>query len=41
MRGLLLDTPPGTSPWRAVAWCAGILLASIALSGVLFRRRTG
>jgi ABC-2 type transport system permease protein len=41
MRGLLLDTPVGSSAWRAVAWSAGILLASIALSGVLFRHRTG
>jgi ABC-2 type transport system permease protein len=40
LRGLLLNTPLGTSPWRALAWCAGILLASIVLSGVLFRRRT-
>jgi ABC-2 type transport system permease protein len=40
MRGLLLDIPVGTSPWRAVAWCTAILIASVALSGVLFRRRT-
>jgi ABC-2 type transport system permease protein len=39
IRGLLLDTPVGTSPWRAVAWCSGILVGSIALSSVLFRRR--
>jgi hypothetical protein len=30
----------GTSPLRAVAWCLGILVASVAASGVLFRRRT-
>ena len=40
MRGLLLDLPVGASPWRAVAWCGGIIVASVALSGVLFRVRT-
>jgi ABC-2 type transport system permease protein len=40
LRGLLLDTPVGAAPWQAVAWCAGILLAAVAASGVLFRRRT-
>jgi ABC-2 type transport system permease protein len=40
MRGLLLDLPLGASPWRAVAWCGGIIVASVALSGVLFRART-
>ena len=40
IRGLLLGTPVGTSPWLAVAWCGGILLASITLSALLFRRRT-
>jgi ABC-2 type transport system permease protein len=39
LRGLLLGTPVGTSPWLALAWCGGILVASVALSGVLFRRR--
>jgi len=40
LRGLLLDTAVGNSPWLALAWCGGILLASVALSSVLFRRRT-
>jgi ABC-2 type transport system permease protein len=40
LRGLLLDTPVGNSPWLALAWCGGILVASVALAGVLFRRRT-
>jgi ABC-2 type transport system permease protein len=40
LRGLLLGTPVGASPWHAVAWCAGILVAAAAISGVLFRRRT-
>ncbi len=40
LRGLLLDAPVGSSPWLALAWCGGILAASVALSSVLFRRRT-
>jgi len=40
LRGLLLDAPVGTGPWLALAWCGGILAASVALSSVLFRRRT-
>jgi ABC-2 type transport system permease protein len=40
LRGLLLGSPVGAQPWRALAWCGGILLVSVALSGVLFRRRT-
>jgi ABC-2 type transport system permease protein len=40
LRGLLLGTPVGTSPWLALAWCGAILVASVALTGVLFRRRT-
>jgi ABC-2 type transport system permease protein len=40
IRGLLLGTPIGSSAWQAVAWCLGILLVSVALSGFLFARRT-
>jgi ABC-2 type transport system permease protein len=40
LRGLLLGTPVGSSPWTALAWCGGILAVSIAASSVLFRRRT-
>jgi ABC-2 type transport system permease protein len=40
LRGLLLGLPVGTSPWRAVAWCLGILVASVGRRRVLFRRRT-
>jgi ABC-2 type transport system permease protein len=40
IRGLLLDLPIGSAPWRAVAWCGGILVVSIGLSGLLFRLRT-
>ncbi|MGW6060668.1 ABC transporter permease [Streptomyces sp. NPDC055189] len=40
LRGLLLNQPVGSTPWVALAWCAGILAASAGASGVLFRRRT-
>jgi ABC-2 type transport system permease protein len=40
LRGLLLDLPLGSSPARAVAWCVGIIAASVAVAGVLFRLRT-
>jgi ABC-2 type transport system permease protein len=40
LRSLLLGTPAGSSPWQALAWCTAILVVSIALAGVLFRRRT-
>jgi len=39
MRGLLLGTPVGDAPWRALAWCGGIVICSVAASGILFRRR--
>lgn len=41
LRGLLLDQPVGNAPWTALAWCAGIAAVSVALAGILFRRRTG
>jgi ABC-2 type transport system permease protein len=40
LRALLLDRPVGDSAWQALAWCGGILVASIALAAVAFRRRT-
>ena len=40
LRSLLLGTPAGSSPVQASAWCAGILVVSVAAAGVLFRRRT-
>ena len=40
LRGLLLGTPVGAGPWHAVTWCGGILVGAMAISGVLFRRRT-
>lgn len=40
IRSLLLGTPAGSNPWQALAWCAAILVASVALAAVLFNRRT-
>jgi ABC-2 type transport system permease protein len=48
IRALLLGHPAGsdqwttqwTTLWVALAWCCGILLASVAGSALLFRRRT-
>jgi ABC-2 type transport system permease protein len=40
LRGLLLGTPVGNSPWLALAWCGGILAVSVLASGFLFKRRT-
>ena len=39
VRGLLIGTPIGSSGWLAMAWCAGLLLASYIAALVLFRRR--
>jgi ABC-2 type transport system permease protein len=40
LRGLLLDLPVGEYVGPALAWCGGILIVSIAVAEVLFRRRT-
>ena len=40
VRGLLLGEPAGGAVWRTLAWCFGILVCSVALSGVVFRRRS-
>ncbi|MFI0424958.1 ABC transporter permease [Spongiactinospora sp. 9N601] len=40
VRGLMLGEAVGTRPMVALAWCAGILVVSVVLSGVLFARRT-
>jgi ABC-2 type transport system permease protein len=40
LRALLLGAPVGGHAWQAVAWCVALLLLSLALSNVLFRRRT-
>jgi ABC-2 type transport system permease protein len=39
VRGLLLGTPIGDNALLAVIWCAGILVVSIILCAVLFKRR--
>lgn len=39
VRALLLGGPLGTDPWQALAWSAGILAISVALTGTAFRRR--
>jgi ABC-2 type transport system permease protein len=39
LRSLLSGAPTGASGWHAIAWSAGIALASVALGGTLFRRR--
>jgi ABC-2 type transport system permease protein len=40
LRGLLLGSPVGSSPWVALAWCGAILAAGVVAGGLLFRRRT-
>jgi ABC-2 type transport system permease protein len=40
IRGLLLRQPGGVPLGPALAWCAGILVVSVAVSAGLFRRRT-
>jgi ABC-2 type transport system permease protein len=40
IRGLLLRQQGGLPLGAALAWCAGILLVSVAVSALLFRRRT-
>ncbi len=40
LRGFLLGAPMGNNLWLALAWCGGILVISVVLSGVLFARRT-
>ncbi len=41
IRGLLLSHPAGNAPWLAIAWCGGIVVASVAAALVLFQRRAG
>jgi ABC-2 type transport system permease protein len=41
IRGSLTGAPgAGADAWHAVVWSAGIIVVSVALSGVLFARRT-
>jgi ABC-2 type transport system permease protein len=39
MRALLTGGHVGADAWHAVAWSIGLIVVSIALSGILFRRR--
>lgn len=41
IRSLLVGTELGSSGWRALAWCLGILVVALAWSSTLFRRRAG
>ncbi|RST01619.1 ABC transporter permease [Streptomyces sp. WAC07149] len=40
LRALLLDQPAGSTPWTALAWCAGITALALTLAVTLFRTRT-
>lgn len=40
MRGLLMDTPVGSSAPTALAWCAGLALVGYLGAGMLFGRRS-
>ncbi|WP_449486548.1 ABC transporter permease [Streptomyces avidinii] len=40
LRALLLAQPAGDAPWVALAWCAGIGVASVTAAAALFERRT-
>jgi ABC-2 type transport system permease protein len=40
IRGLLLGTPVGDNAWIALLWCAGIIVVSLILCAMLYRRRT-
>jgi ABC-2 type transport system permease protein len=40
IRHLLLGQPAGSDLWLALAWCAGLVVVSVAATAVLFRRRT-
>ena len=39
MRALLSGGHVGADAWHAVVWCVGMVVVSVGLSGVLFRRR--
>jgi len=40
LRGLLLSGPVAPHIWAALAWCGGILIVSVSISGLAFRIRT-
>jgi ABC-2 type transport system permease protein len=39
IRALALGHAAGANPWEALAWCAGIVAASVAVGSVLFARK--
>jgi ABC-2 type transport system permease protein len=39
VRGLTTDSAVGAAAWHAVAWSMGILVVSVVMTGVLYRRR--
>jgi ABC-2 type transport system permease protein len=39
MRAWLVGTPIGSSGWLAFVWCIGIIVVSIPIATVLFRKR--
>ncbi|TVY00389.1 ABC transporter permease [Cohnella terricola] len=41
IRGFLTGAPIGNNAWLALAWCLGILIASMAWGAVSFRRKAG
>lgn len=40
LRGLLLDQPVGSAPWKAVAWCVAIMAVSVLTAALVFRGKT-
>ena len=41
MRSLLINGSAGESAWLAVAWCAGLLVASYLLALRIYKNKTG
>jgi ABC-2 type transport system permease protein len=41
VRAFLLGHPAGDNAWISLAWCAGILLASVTCASLVFGRRVG
>ncbi|MBZ2196266.1 ABC transporter permease [Occultella gossypii] len=41
IRGLLTGVESGNAPLVAVAWCVGIIVAAVAWSTIMFRRKAG
>ena len=39
IRALLLDKPLGSYGWKALAWSIGIIVISVPIATILFRKR--